>query len=414
MIKIARLLFPVLLLMSAMAFGQINSYEYKRELLGVTDRWHTIELPQDVLAKMQNKLSDMRIYGITNDDDTLEVPYLLNVLATENVEKKVGFSMLNFSKNEIGYFYTFQIDNEDLINQISLNFYKSNFDWRIKLEGSQNQNEWFTILDDYRILDIHTDDTKFNFTKLNFPDSRYAFYRLVIKSQTDPKFESASISSRQINEGKINTYPISVIEVSKKNSKTSVYDLGLGETVRISSISISVKSDFEYYRPIIIKQLIDSIETEKGMKYTYQTLANGTLNSFEPNTFSFAAINASRLKIMIENGDNQPLEIGDITAHGFMHELVARFTEAKADYYLAYGNLNSAKPRYDIARFKDSIPTSLAALSLGDATLIPKKDQKTTLPLFESKRWLWAILILVIALLGWFSLKMMRAKTKNK
>ncbi len=411
MIKIAKLLFPVLVFMSSLAFGQMDKYDYKRELTGVKNRWHTVELNQDIFGKMRNDLSDIRIYGITNNGDTTEVPYLLNVLATEEKEKKVGFGMLNFSKNQDGYFYTFQIDNADVINQISLNFHKSNFDWRVKLEGSQNQKEWFTILDDYRILDIHSGDTKFNFTNLNFPDSRYAFYRLFVVSKADPKFESASISSQQIEKGKVTAYPISVIDKSKKESKTSVYELALKEAARINSISITVKSDFEFYRPITISELTDSIQTETGIKYTYQTLASGTLNSFETNTFSFPAVTTARMKLQIENGDNQPLDIGSITANGFVHELVARFTENEADYYMVYGNLNAREPRYDIARFRDSIPSDLSALNLGNATLISKKDQKKSLTLFENQRWLWAVLIVVIGLLGWFSLKMMRAKT---
>lgn len=413
MIKIARLLFPVLFLISSVASGQMDTYEYKRELSGVTDRWHTIELTQDVLGKMQNNLSDIRIYGITNNADTMEVPYLLNVLATEQIEKKVGFGMLNFSKTQDGYFYTFQIDDADLINKISLNFHKSNFDWRIKLEGSQNQKEWFTILEDYRILDIHSGDTKFNFTDLNFSDSRYAFYRLFVISKTDPKFKSASISSQQIATGKTTTYPFSLIDKSKKNSRTSVYELVLKEAARINSISISVKSDFDFYRPITFSQLTDSIQTETGMKYTYQTLASGTLSSFEPNTFNFSAITATRMKLQIENGDNQQLEIGEITANGFVHELIARFTNKNADYYLAYGNSKATEPRYDIARFTDSIPTNLAQLNLGNSTLISKKNNKKSLSLFESQRWLWAVLIVIIALLGWFSLKMMRGKTES-
>jgi len=386
----------------------MDDYGFKREISGVNERWHNMEIPQDVLAKMRNDLSDIRIYGITSGADTLEVPYLMHVLETKEIEEKVGFGMLNFSKNDSGYFYTFQVDNEELINQIALNFYRSNFDWRITLEGSQNQNEWLTILDDYRILDIHNDDTQFNFTKLNFPDSRYTFYRLFVNSKTDPKFESASISSKQAVPGKVNSYPVTVIDKTDKYDAANVYNLSLSETARISSIFISVQSDFDYYRPITISRITDSVETETGVKYMYEKLTTGTLNSIEPNTFSFPAVTTSQLKIAIENGDNKPLEIGEFRASGFVHELIGRFTD-KADYYLVYGNLNARKSQYDIERFRDNIPLTLSTVSLDSETIIPKSSAETSLPLFESKRWLWGVLIIVIIVLGWFSLKMMRS-----
>jgi hypothetical protein len=114
-----------------------------------------------------------------------------------------------------------------------------------------------------------------------------------------------------------------------------------------------------------------------------------------------------KLKIIIENKDNQPLTIEGILLKGYVHELTARFTE-KATYFLVYGNENANKPDYDIERFPDNVPKMLSTLELGNELEIAKEEAPKKAPLFENKIWLWVIMGMIILVLGWFSLKMMK------
>jgi len=80
---------------------------------------------------------------------------------------------------------------------------------------------------------------------------------------------------------------------------------------------------------------------------------------------------------------------------------------------LTYGNKKARRPNYDIARFTDKIPENLKALTLGPEVIIAKKKVDEIQPIFENKIWLWAIMALVIGLLGWFTLRMMKEE-KNQ
>ena len=99
--------------------------------------------------------------------------------------------MLNTSYNDKGYYYTFEVPAKEPINQINLNFNQQNFDWKLKLEGSQKQQEWFTVIEDYRILSIKNKLTDFQFTNVSFPNSSYRFFRLVIASDIKPELQDA-------------------------------------------------------------------------------------------------------------------------------------------------------------------------------------------------------------------------------
>lgn len=389
-------------------FGQMNEYNYKRELTGISEDWHRIELSNDILSKTSQNLSDIRIYGITPSKDTIESPYLLKNSKDKFKNKNVEFKMLNVSHNENGYFFTFEIPTQESFNEIKLEFKQKNFDWNVKLEGSNSQNEWFTITEKYRILSIKNELTDFQFTNLTFPDSKYRYVRLFIDSKIKPELLSSSISQNQKTDGIFEKYEIKNIQHKElKKEKITQIELELFGENGISKIKFNVSNRFDYYRPLRIEYLSDSIQTEKGLKYVYKSLTAETLNSLDKNEFSFQSITTKRVRIFIENQNNQPLNIDSFEVSGYTYELVTRFTE-KADYFLVYGNKKAFSPTYDIDRFVDKIPKELKTLTMGQEISIEGNSNKIKDPLFQNKAWLWAIIAVIILVLGGFTLKMMR------
>ena len=396
-------------LVCSYSFGQIEEYNFKRELRGISNQWHTITLPDEVFGKVSQDLNDIRIFGVTEKKDTIEAPYLLRIANKESVSSnEVVFKTLNTSYNDNGYYFTFEIPTSEPVNRIKLDFSQKNFDWRIKLEGSQNQKDWYTITDNYRVLSIKNNRTDFQFTELTFPSSKYRYFRVLIKSKEKPYLSVASITQNEIKEGTFRNYKIKNFDIKEnRKSKQTEIDVELKMPVPISHLKIVVSDTFDYYRPITIKYLSDSVKTEKGWLYNYRTLTSGTLNSIEKSGFNFKSTTIQKLKIVIHNGANQPLEIDEIQVKGYLHELVARFTE-KATYFLTYGNQSVSKPNYDINHFANKIPNSLTKLELGEELILDKEETIVAEPLFKNKAWLWAVMSFIILLLGWFSLKMIR------
>lgn len=400
----------LLLFFAFYSYGQMENFTYKRELQGINKDWHKVVLPEEMFDKVKPTLSDIRIYGITAKNDTIEASYVLKLNAEKTNNKEVSFKIINTSYNNQGYFFTFETISEEAINQLKLNFSNPNFDWKITLEGSQNQQKWFTIVDDYRILSIINSETNYQFTNVNFPSSNYKYLRLSIKSNEKPILSTAKISLNEITNGNYNSYAINEINtIQKKEQQQTIVEIDLKQTVSVSYLKINVKNKFDYYRPITIQYLQDSVKTETGWIYNYQTLTTGTLNSIEKNEFKFDSTILNKIKISISNNDNEPLTIDSVTVKGYVHELITRFTEP-GSYFLTYGNKNALKPNYDIDRFIPKVLDSLTTLTLGKEQLIDKKPILVKEPLFKNKNWLWAIMIVIILILGWFSLKMMKSK----
>jgi hypothetical protein len=406
--RLTKLIGILLLCKCSISFAQIEQYNFKRELKGISEQWHKIILPDEFFGKVANDFSDIRIFGITKDKDTIETPYLLRTASERISTTDIVFKTLNLSYLNEAYFVTFEVPTTEAINQIKLDFKQQNFDWQVTLEGSQNQADWFTIIENYRILSIKNETTDFQFTELRFPSSKYLFFRLRINSKDKPELNAAKIAQHQIADGKYRNYEVRKFNIKEnKEAKQTEIDIDLQMHVPVSHIKIDVKDSFDYYRPVTIKYLTDSIKTEQGWRYNFRTLTAKTLNSLEKNEFMFNSTSLQRLKILIHNQDNQPLSIDKVQVRGYEHELVARFTEPAA-YFLTYGNSNAVQPNYDINRFTSKVPEALNALELGNEMTIPKEKEAEIEPLFKNKTWLWIIMGLIIVTLGWFSVKMMR------
>jgi hypothetical protein len=386
----------------------MEAYNFKRELKEISEQWHKIILPDEVFGKISQELTDIRIFGVTASKDTIEAPYILRLASEKTYSKDVPFKTSNIAHTDMGHYFTFEIPTIESINQIKLDFKQKNFDWRVKLEGSQNQREWYTVMENYRILSIKNEMTDYQFTKLTFPSSKYRYFRLFIDTKEKPELISASITQQEISNGTFRNYSIKKFNIlEKKETKQTEIDIELKMSVPISYLKINIKDSFDFYRPITIKYLNDSTKTEHGWKYNYNTLTSGTLNSVEKNEFMFSSKTVRKLKILIHNQDNQPLTLSTLNVKGYEHEILARFTE-QASYFLAYGSIIAARPNYDIDRFTDKVPMTLTTLDIGDELIIEKDQVSEITPLFQNKTWLWGIISLTIFVLGWFTIKMMR------
>ncbi|HLG41452.1 MAG TPA: DUF3999 family protein [Chitinophagaceae bacterium] len=392
------------------SYGQIEKYTYQRELNGITDQWHKIVLPKDVFGKVSFNMADIRIFGVTENKDTIEVPYILKVATDKISSNEVPFILINQSQNDKGYYFTLEVPTESPVNQVNLEFKQQNFDWRLTLEGSYDLREWFITADDYRILSIKNEQTNYRFTNITFPDSKYRYFRLLIKSKEKPDLITAKIALKEVIKGSYIDYPPVAMKTSEiKEDKQTIIDIDLGSPAPVSYLKIGIHDTYDFYRPITIQYLTDSFKTEKGWRYNYRILTSGILSSIEKKDFTFQSTILQKLKIVLENYDNNPLIVDSAAVRGYAHELTGRFT-VPAAYFLVYGNTSADKPHYDIDRFAVNVPDSLTALIIGDERLIEKEKLPVLSPLFQNKAWLWIIMIAIILLLGWFSVKMIKSR----
>lgn len=396
---------------SVNGFSQ-EGYSYKRkiELKKNAVELNSIEIPDEMFSKVKPDLSDIRIFGIKNND-TVEVRYNIAKKPDFSFDLKQPLKIINQSVSENRSYFTVQASNQK-INQLYLKFKNENFDWKVNLEGSHNQNQWFTILKDYRILAIQNSETNYRFEDLFFNDSEYKYYRISVDSDQQPTIQSVHSNHSQLKDSlKFRTVIVDklITKTDKKNKITTI-EFSLKNPLPIYAVSININNKIDYNRNVTVEYLQDSVKTEKGIIKHYSYFSSGILSS-ERNTelalFGNDLKFVKDFRITINNKDNQPLVINSVVLKALSFNLLFSVDDYNRDYYLYYGNKESYKPSYDAFYF-DSVEKNI--LSLSNEIQNQKTEEIKQKPLFESKFWLWGIMILIIGILGYFSIKMISKK----
>lgn len=386
-------------------------FAHKREIIGIRNQWHKIEIPDELLPKLNPDFSDIKIIGINSKNDSIVAPFIIRDERKTNEIRDVDFNLLNQSKNSNGYYYTFELTKENEINKILLDLSNDNFDWKVKLEASQDQKQWFEILTNYRILSIKNSETNYKFTDLVFPNSKYKYYRLLIQTNDKPELNKAKIQIENIKDGLYKKCRIVNQQiVNDKENKSTIINISLENALPLSKIKLNINANYDYYRSSSIEFLTDSVQTQHGMDYQYNSSISCTLNSIEKNEFNLYSQKAKDIRIRIENNDNNPLDIKSIEIFSQVYSIIARFDE-KADYYIYYSDQKASPSNYDIVNFQEKIPANPEKVNLGqEINLTNEATNQSSEAYFKNSAWLWALIIVIIAILAIFSYKMLKSE----
>jgi hypothetical protein len=120
----------------------------------------------------------------------------------------------------------------------------------------------------------------------------------------------------------------------------------------------------------------------------------------------FEPILCSNLRVLIFNEDNPPIKVKSITTWSPEVSLVANLK--KGSYTIKYANDKIGMANYDVAHFEKEIPTNLPRLAVGEETVLIASENHVEQAWFKNKNWLWAIMLGIVGLLGFFTVRMMR------
>ena len=396
---------------SVNGFSQ-EGYSYKRkiELKKNAVELNSIEIPDELFSKVKPDLSDIRIFGIKNND-TVEVRYNIAKKPDFNFDLKQPLKIINQSVSDKRSYFTVQTSNRT-INQLYLKFKNENFDWKVTFQGSHDQNQWFTILKDYRILAIQNSETNYRFEDLFFNDSEYKYYRISVDSEQQPTIQTVHSNHSQSKDSlkfRAVTVDKFISKTDKKNKITTI-EFSLKNSLPVYAVSINTNNRIDYNRNVTVEYLQDGVKTEKGIIKHYSYFSSGIFSSKRPTDLALGGNDLKFVKdfrITIDNKDNQPLEINSVTLKTLSLNVLFSIDDYDRDYYLYYGNKSSSKPSYD-AYYSNNVEKNIVSLS--DEIQIKKEEEIQQKSLFENKLWLWGIMILIIGILGYFSIKMISKK----
>ena len=138
----------------------------------------------------------------------------------------------------------------------------------------------------------------------------------------------------------------------------------------------------------------------------YYTLQSGVLASFQNNFIDFNPTVLQQLRLIVYNLDNPPIKLSAVQAFSPRVSLVAQLPQG--DLLLKYGNDRISKPNYDLSHFTNEIPSQLPLVRLQNEQSIAAEAAEKDTPWFKNQNWLWAAMLLILGLLGYFTFTMIR------
>lgn len=178
---------------------------------------------------------------------------------------------------------------------------------------------------------------------------------------------------------------------------------------------ITLKVDFEgkFYRKA---DLFEVSSTPEGTEQ--QILVQSfVLNSTETVLELPQRVYGPELLLKVANGDNRPLAFLEVSGSNPTHVLTAEF-QSETPYVIRFGNPNTPAPVYDLQYFKDEIEilgtggTHWEIRQIFAEEEVPEEVTEVVTPeetpWFKSQTLIWIVLILVVLLLGFMTVKMLK------
>jgi hypothetical protein len=389
----------VFLLISVAAPAQ---YTYQRKLSEVTQTgWYRFELPPAMFTKVKPSFDDLRIYAVGND--STEIPYLVRIATDEIIREQVKAEPFNISRQGTTLYFSVKLNRVEPVNLATLQFEQDNYDADVTVEGSNDQKEWFTVQTG-RIISINKTPVSYRYNQINFPESKYTFLRFAIKNNTALTLSQVDFYQTKTTRGHFSE--VSSTLSTKTIDKQSELFVQFEQPILLSRLSIAAAANQLFYRNVHIDWLYDSIVSETGTHYQYQSLYSGVTSSFKQDTLLFDPQVVSKIRVTIYNADNPPVQVNKILAWSPQVEVLTHLQPG--DYVLRYGNNKVFAPHYDLQHFVKELPDSLPQLQISSELKPEQITKPESTPWFKNKLWMWGALAVIVAILGFFTMRMLR------
>jgi hypothetical protein len=378
--------------------------------------YYKVQLVPEIVSKLNSNLSDIRIF----DDEENEIPYIVeNEKSFEYKDYFVEYKIIEKTEQSSWPFFTRLVIHNPKKNDISnIHLLIRNSDVRktLKLSGSDDNKNWYSIKDGYRFHSLYSDENSSVIKIIDFPVSNYEYYEILIDDwKNNPlNIVKAGYFNTSIENGKYTrtAFPeISQLELSKENQ--SLVKIVFNENIRINKIILHVKGPEFYYREAEF-QIRDSILNKRNQyEYNFRTLSTVIISSNTLNSWYFDNLRDNNLYLRINNFDDAPLKIDSAVTEQLNSYLICKM-DKKKNYKLKFGNDNISQAIYDLEYFKDKIPTQIPVIQSGEIKSLIDENTESKSKFVFDKRLIWAFIIIVAVFLIYMITKMLKEMKAHK
>jgi hypothetical protein len=333
--------------------------------------------PGDATATAVGGLGDLRLY----DPSGREVPYLLASNPPSEPVWRPAEALLPIAPVETEREKTsgFEADlgAATAVDRFRVEGLPAPYLKRVKLEASGDRARWTLLADEATLFDLP--ESQLRLTSLSFPAGTYRYFRLTWDDSRSARLpRPMAAAAREVAAAvpaPTLTAPV-VFERRPSEPRRSRFHLRLpGGRLPIVALEFDVPAG-PVMRPVEVYEARLS-----GFEAAPALVGRGILKRVERDSLTAAALDVAiqpphepELDVVVDDGDNPPLELRGITAR--FAELPWIYFEGEESVVARYGNASLTAPRYDLEALRKTIDiTSVPEAAWGDPRQAPGQAQ---------------------------------------
>ncbi len=417
-------------LVSSVFALELAEWKYQAEVTieDGTGEYCKLILTPDIYDAARSDLGDIRLVNPQGE----QAPYVLVKPKDTTEERKYEPALINRSTNvDRAAMVTLDFGKKVVKNSIEVITQGNNFRRAVKVEGSNYNTEFFTLVE-YAYVFAVTYDRRFE--QVDLPKNDYRYLRITVwpmaREEKSPVIDEVRASKIEKSFAERRPVEMTLIEHSedeKNNSSIYVYDL-LYRRLPVSEIEFDIADD-SFYRYVTVEgrdaatrkvkvYSEDNRQRTRSVEVKWERIISNTIYRYTDANGQKREKPALRipsgrrvhryLKITIKNYDDRPVVVKSVSAKMIAHKIVFTNTDNIAPI-LYVGSEFARTPRYDLKqRLSNPLQVKARAATLSgiiNNPLFGQTEEKPVAWTEKHKALLLIILVVMALVLGGFILK---------
>ena len=330
-----------------------------------------ISLTPEMYAASQNDLLDLRLLSVDTQGVSTQIPYILLSPSDEFGPADQNLPLVD--RQEVGDTTEFIVSAKEISEpveslRLSVSSPEPEYVRSLRLYGANQMNDgdWKLLVNDGYLVDRTRGTLRRQESSIECPRSQFRYYRIVIENEGQAPLSIDGCTAHMVRRRAAPRlcYPVTVKNEVRTETQTTRVELSLAGPVPIDRLEFEAFGAEEYNRNA---QLFAIHDTSTTPITSVQLFHLARVSKGHTVTATFSTERSQRLRLEIQNGDNQPLTITSAQAFGIERSLVVQIkslTAAANPVALFIGGKVSA-PDYDLSRIS-TLPAveTLATLSV--------------------------------------------------
>lgn len=374
-----------------------------------------IELSPELLGVSRADLGDIRLLDSTGQ----EVPYVLQ--RAEAPMPTVATTSYPVLRNEVeGRTTVVELEAAapGFAPQFELVMRPAEVDKKVRVLGSDDRRRWYMVQDRRSAPRLLQQDPPRQALMIATPPHDYRYLRIVLDDSL--------------------TAPINIIEaVHRGEGRTTAASRSRGTLTwqQVDSAGLT-RLRVTGPHPLLLDRLRFTVSDSGDFLRTGRVVARDTMPirypkprqeryalvdrpvgacviaSHRPSVIELArAERLGTFELVVDNGDDRALHFTALEGEVAKHVLLADL-RAGMRYTISTGDARRTAPRYDLVHFAAEGPVPSDTLGVGG--LVPAAQLAVTGPgLDPSREWIWAVIVVLMAGMGWMAVRMLRSDDRG-